>query len=75
MLRLWQMTPPIVLPDPCLSEKLDPKDFEVANLVMASCAGRTGARPGDGLRRKERDLVFDPSTAPWRLRRERVSGG
>jgi hypothetical protein len=69
------MTPPIVLPDPCLSERLDPKDFEIANLAMAYCGGRSGPGAGEGARRKERDLVFDPTTAPWRLRRERASGG
>jgi hypothetical protein len=62
------MASTIVLPNPCLSEKLAPKDFEFATRVMAPAgdlvAARLGAAGVD--RRGERARVFDPGAAPWR---------
>jgi hypothetical protein len=62
--------PPIVLPEPCLSEPLDPKDFELAVGGFSTSGegsvvkGRTAAD-----RARERPLSFDPAKAPWRINR------
>ena len=62
------MASSIVLPNPCLSEKLVPKDFDFASRLMAPggdlAAVRLGVAGVD--RRGERPRVFDPAAAHWR---------
>ena len=64
------LLPPIVLPEPCLSELLEPKDFELA-VRGFSTSGKdsivTGRTAAD--RARERPLSFDPAKAPWRINR------
>jgi len=62
------MLPPIVLPDPCLSETLDPKDFEIATRVMSAASDLVAVRPGKAAtdRRRAREMSFNPAAAPWR---------
>jgi hypothetical protein len=65
------MQSPIVLPDPCLSEKLVPRDFEAAMraILPPRVAGDAGAMRGRGGWDGPRPAVFDPATAPWRRNR------
>jgi len=59
---------PIVLPDPCLSETLDPKDFEIATRVMSAASDLVAVKPGRAAadRRRVREVSFNPAAAPWR---------
>jgi hypothetical protein len=67
MLEDDPMQTPIILPDSCLTQTLDPKDFAIANLVLSSTdapfAFNNVAAAGPA--RREREAVFSPSKAPW----------
>jgi len=64
------LLPPIVLPKPCLSETLDPRDFEAATRGLATGLGPQVLPTQSGLDRgRERPVSFDPARAPWRRNR------
>jgi hypothetical protein len=64
---------PIVLPKPCLSEPLDPQDFEVVTRGHPPGISSLVLPTQSGLDRdRERPVSFDPARAPWRRNRGSV---
>ena len=61
---------PIVLPKPCLSESLDPLDFEVATRALFTVTPPALSPTRFATERgRDRPASFDPAKAPWRINR------